>query len=98
MHDDSQVMMSRVRFAGDLHKNNSKSSLSKKAFHFEHRIGDQPVNNYFLNMKELKKSVQRDEHLKEPQTAYLVQCERQNLVPVPFGLVSRKGHEEELNL
>lgn len=57
MHDDSQVM-SRVRFVGDLHKNHSKSSLSKKAFHYEHRIGDQPVNDYFLNMKELKKSMQ----------------------------------------
>ena len=64
--------MSSLRFLGGMHKNLSKSSLTKKAFHFENRIGDESVNDFFLNMKELKKSVQREEHLKEPQTAYLV--------------------------
>jgi hypothetical protein len=97
MHDDPKVMP-RVRFVGGMNKTPNKPSLSKKVFHFEQRIGEQPVNDYYKNMKELIRSVQREEHLKEPQTAYLVQCEKQNLVPDPFGLVSRKGNEEELNL
>lgn len=49
--------MSSLRFLGGMHKNLSKSSLTKKAFHFENRIGDESVNDFFLNMKELKKSV-----------------------------------------
>ena len=38
------------------------------------------------------------EHLKEPQTAYLFECEKNNLVPTPFGLVGRKGNVDEINL
>ena len=53
-------------------KDLSKKSLSKRAFHYENRIGEESVSHYFQNMKQLKRSVQRMEHLKEPQTAYLL--------------------------
>ena len=45
---------------------------NKKSFHFTHRIGEQPVADFFSNYKDIYKSIQRDEHLKEAQTAYLV--------------------------
>jgi hypothetical protein len=38
----------------------------KKGYHYSHRIGEQSVTDFFSNFKDLKKSVERDEHLKEP--------------------------------
>jgi hypothetical protein len=45
---------------------------NKKSYHFTHRIGEQSVADFFSNYKDINKSVQRDEHLKEAQTAFLV--------------------------
>lgn len=47
---------------------------NKKGYHFTHRIGEASVLDFFNNYKNLKKSVEREEHLKEPQTAFLFQC------------------------
>ena len=70
----------------------------KKGYHYSHRIGEQSVSEFFMNFKDLKKSIEREEHLKEPQTAFLLQCEKQNLIPMPFGIVNYKGKEEEINV
>lgn len=87
---------SRVQFLN----NNSRKRLKqkKKGFHYSHRIGEQSVTDFFSNYKHLKKSIERDEHLKEPQTAFLLQCEKANLIPIPFGLVNYKGKEDEINV
>lgn len=47
---------------------NSRKKLKhrKKGFHYSHRIGEQSVTDFFSNFKHLKKSIERDEHLKEP--------------------------------
>lgn len=42
--------------------------------------------------------MERDEHLKEAQTNFLLQCENKNLVPVPYGMVQYKGRDDEINL
>ena len=69
-----------------------------KVFHFQHRIGEVPVLDFFSNYKNINRSLEREEHLKEPQTAFLYECEKQNLIPVPFGFVKYKGKEEEINV
>ena len=59
--------------------NNSRPVLNaklKKAYHFTHRIGEQSVSDFFSNYKDINKSVQRDEHLKEAQTAFLAECNK----------------------
>jgi type IV secretory pathway VirD2 relaxase len=56
------------------------------------------VQDYYQNFKELKRSLEREEHLKEAQTSFLQQCENNNLIPVPYGLVQYKGKEDEINI
>lgn len=59
-----QTESSRVVFMN----NNSHIKLKqrKRGFHYSHRIGEQSVTDFFSNFKHLKKSIERDEHLKEP--------------------------------
>ena len=39
---------------------------NKKEYRYSQRIGEEPVMDFFENYKNLKKSVERDEHLTEP--------------------------------
>lgn len=70
----------------------------KKSYHYGKRIGEHAIQDFYSNYRDIKRSMEREEHLREPQTAFLAQCVKQNLIPVPFGLVNHKGEEHEINL
>lgn len=70
----------------------------RKTFHYSKRIGEEPIKEYYENFKNLKRSVERKEHLKEAQTMFLTECEEKRIAPRPFGIVQYKGREEEINI
>lgn len=70
----------------------------KKNFNYINRVGEMPVMDYYQNYKNLKRSIERDEHLSQAQTLFLKEIEQKNMIPVPYGMVQYKGTEEEINL
>jgi hypothetical protein len=71
-----QARASFISSQSDFHSRPVLNAKLKKAYHFAHRIGEQSVSDFFSNYKDINKSVQRDEHLKEAQTAFLVECNK----------------------
>jgi len=43
----------------------------KKGYSYSHRIGEQSISDFYSNYKDILKSQQREEHLKQPQSAFL---------------------------
>eukprot|EP00347_Sterkiella_histriomuscorum_P017331 403349792 len=70
----------------------------RKQLNFSQRVSEQAVFDYYRNYKNLKASIERDEHLIFPQSAYIQSCEKSNLIPRPYGLVTYKGDDQELNV
>ena len=80
----------------DLDKKSIKT-MEGATFQIQPRIGEQPIKQFYQNYKGIKRSVEREDHLKLPQAAYLYQCEKQRLMPMTIGLVNYKGKEDEIN-
>lgn len=70
----------------------------KKVYSFSHRTGEESVREFYSNYKDMERSIQRNEHTKQPQTSYLYQIETLKLMPRSYGMVQHKGNEEVLNL
>ncbi len=65
---------------------------------FSQRISEQAVFDYYRNFKNLKASIEREEHMLYPQSAYINSCEESMLIPRPYDFVNYKGSENEINV
>jgi hypothetical protein len=67
-------MRAQEEIAGATERVHFKQKLSKNRFHYDKRIGEQSIADFFENYKHIDKSIQRKEHKKEAQTAFLKKC------------------------
>jgi hypothetical protein len=73
--------------------NDTKHHVDVKPLNLQ-RIGPKPVNNYYESMK--RRHNKNKDH--DKYSEYIAMCDKKSMVPAPFGLVSYKGKEEEVNI
>jgi len=70
LKQDLSSIVNRVKIQNSVHKKSDRI----KGFHYEKRIGEKPLSEFFENYKQIERSIQRKEHKMEAQTAFLKNC------------------------
>jgi len=88
----------RPSLLSESNASDSNCFYGQKKHLFTKRIGEQEIQDYYKRYKNLKQSIEAEENKVFPQVAYLYECEKKNIAPRAFGMVTYKGQEEVVDI